>query len=127
MEITNNTVVSMHYTLKNNAGEIIDSSEGIEPLIYLQGAGNIIPGLENVLMGKSIGDKLEVTVEPKDGYGERSDEMLQKLPRTEFENIEDLQPGMQFRADTAEGPQVITITDVKDGRSHYRCQSSSCG
>ena len=71
MVIAQNRVVTMHYTLKDEQGETIDSSQGHEPLAYIQGIGNIIPGLEDALEGKTKGDKLEVTIAPEDGYGER--------------------------------------------------------
>ena len=64
MQITDNTAVSFHYTLTNNSGEQLDSSIGSEPLLYLHGAGNIIPGLEAALVGKKAGDKLNVSIEP---------------------------------------------------------------
>lgn len=70
MLIAANKAVSIDYTLTNDAGEVIDSSAGGAPLVYLQGAGNIIPGLENALVGKSVGDELTVVVEPENAYGE---------------------------------------------------------
>ena len=74
MQIADKTVVSIHYTLTNALGETIDISVGQDPLVYLQGAQNIIPGLENALTGKAVGDALQVTVEPAEGYGEIRDE-----------------------------------------------------
>ena len=71
MQISSNKVVAIDYTLTDNEGTVIDSSEGRGPLAYLQGHNNIISGLESALEGKSAGDSLSVTVEPKDGYGER--------------------------------------------------------
>ncbi|MBN1377723.1 MAG: peptidylprolyl isomerase [Gammaproteobacteria bacterium] len=114
MKISGNTVASIHYTLKNSRGEILDSSVGAEPLEYLHGAGNIIPGLESELAGKSTGDKLEVKVEPKLAYGERHDEMVQNVPIAHFEGIEDLQVGMRFRAQSDIGEQLITIVGIQD-------------
>ena len=116
MQISENAVVSIHYTLTNNAGETIDSSvERGEPLAYLHGAGNIIPGLENALVGKAAGDKLDVTVTPEEGYGERHEQLIQQVPKTAFEGNEDnLQPGMQFQAQTPGGPQVVRVVEVGD-------------
>jgi FKBP-type peptidyl-prolyl cis-trans isomerase SlyD len=76
MPIAANKAVSIDYTLTNDAGEVIDSSAGGAPLVYLQGAGNIIPGLEKALEGKEIGDELKVAVEPEDAYGEYSAELF---------------------------------------------------
>lgn len=116
MQVSENKVVSIHYNLTNKAGETIDSSvQRGEPLAYLHGHGNIIPGLEKELDGKSAGDKLDVTVTPENGYGERHDELMQQVPKSAFEGHEDsLQPGMQFQAQTEAGQRVFTITAVED-------------
>lgn len=113
MQVSENTVVSIHYTLKNDQGEILDSSRDQEPLSYLHGAGNIIPGLEAALAGHAEGDKFSVTVEPAEGYGERHPELIQKLARDLFP-AGDIEPGMRFRADTATGPQILTVTEVSE-------------
>ena len=113
MKIQNNRVVGVHYTLKNDAGETIDSSGGREPLVFLQGANNIISGLESALMGKTVGDKLEVTIEPEAGYGIRRDELLQKIPRSAFEGTDNLQVGMQFESQTEQGPMPIRVTAIE--------------
>lgn len=114
MQISENTVVAFHYTLTNNAGETIDSSlQRGEPLSYLHGHGNIIPGLEKALLGKSSGDKLNVTVTPEEGYGERHDQLIQDVPASAFDGADgNLQPGMQFQAETEAGPRLFTITAV---------------
>jgi len=113
MQISQDMVVSIHYTLTDKAGETIDSSvEGGEPLAYLHGHGNIVPGLENALTGKTIGDKFDVSVQPADGYGEHYAELVQQVPREAFEGVDHLEPGMQFQADTGMGPRLFTITEV---------------
>jgi len=114
MKNTENPVVSIHYTLTNKAGEKLDSSIGAEPLTYLHGAGNIIPGLENALADKTVGDKLTVTIEPEDAYGERNEEHIQTVPRDMFQGIDNIEVGMQFQADSSNGPAVVTITAVED-------------
>ncbi|MGB1220725.1 MAG: FKBP-type peptidyl-prolyl cis-trans isomerase, partial [Alcanivoracaceae bacterium] len=78
----------------------------------LHGHGNIIPGLENALVGKAAGDKMDVTVEPAEGYGERHEQLIQQVPRTAFEGVDTLEPGMQFQAETGMGPRLFTITEV---------------
>lgn len=112
MEIADQRVVLMHYTLTNNAGEVLDSSQGNDPLAYLHGGGNIIPGLEKALLGKQAGDKLTVKVAPADGYGERNDEMIQQVPRRAFQGIKDIEPGMSFQAQGPQGPMRVTVTRV---------------
>lgn len=112
MEIANQRVVYIHYTLTNDAGEVLDSSRGAEPLAYLQGGGNIIPGLENALVGKTAGDKLVVKVAAAEGYGERNEQLVQNVPRRAFQGIKDIQPGMSFTAQGNGGPMRVVVTRV---------------
>ena len=113
MLIANQHVVAIDYTLSNDAGEVIDSSAGAEPLVYLHGAGNIIAGLENALVGKTVGDELDVSIEPQDAYGEYSAELITNLGRDMFEGVEELEVGMQFHASAPDGGmQIVTIRDV---------------
>ncbi len=113
MLIANQHVVAIDYTLSNDAGEVIDSSAGAEPLVYLHGAGNIIAGLENALVGKTVGDELEVSIEPEDAYGEYSAELITNLGRDMFEGVEELEVGMQFHASAPDGGmQIVTIRDI---------------
>ena len=114
MQITADMVVSIDYTLTDDQGTVIDSSEGRGPLAYLHGKNNIIPGLENALEGKSKGDSLQVKVSPAEGYGERSDELTQEIPKQMFEGNDDIQVGMQFQTMTESGPQVVTVTKVDE-------------
>lgn len=109
MQISESRVVLMHYTLTNNRGEVLDSSSGREPLAYLHGAGNIIPGLEKALEGKQAGDKLKVAVEPKDGYGERDPSLVQQIPRRAFKGINNLRVGQQLQAQGPQGMRSITV------------------
>lgn len=97
MNIQEQRVVKIHYTLKNDDGEILDSSEAMEPFAFLCGADNIIRGLESALIGKTIGDQIDVTVEPEDGYGTRREELQQELPLSNFDEIDDIQVGMYFQ------------------------------
>lgn len=113
MQIAQNSVVAFHYTLTNDAGEVLDSSEGREPLTYLHGAGNIIPGLEKELEGRQSGDKLQVAVNPEEGYGETQPALVQEVPRDAFQGVENVEPGMQFQAQTQGGPLMVTVTKVE--------------
>ena len=112
MQISANKVVSIDYTLTNVQGNVIDSSEGREPLAYLQGHGNIIPGLESALEGKTAGESLQVTIAPADAYGERDDSLTQAVPRQMFENADEVQVGMQFQTMSEQGPHVVTVVAV---------------
>src|SRR5690554_716965 len=112
MNISNNCVASFHYTLTDSTGKVLDSSEGQEPLSYLHGAGNIIPGLEKALEGKTTGDKLTVSVAAAEAYGERNDSMVQQLDSSMFSGIDQIEVGMEFHAETEHGLQVVTVTNV---------------
>ncbi|MBB3183142.1 FKBP-type peptidyl-prolyl cis-trans isomerase SlyD [Halomonas fontilapidosi] len=112
MQIAQNSVVAFHYTLTNDSGEVLDSSEGREPLTYLHGAGNIIPGLEKELEGHATGEKLQVKVSPEEGYGDVQPQLVQEVPRDAFQGVENVEPGMQFQAQTQGGPLMVTVTQV---------------
>ncbi len=114
MQIAKDTVVSIDYTLTDDEGQVLDSSEGQTPLSYLHGSGEIIPGLERELDGKRVGDQLQIVVAPEDGYGERNDDLQQEVPREQFDEIEDLDLGMQFQVESSDGPLVITIVAIAD-------------
>lgn len=113
MNISPNSVASIHYTLTDGQGKVIDSSEGQEPLAYLHGAGNIIPGLEKALLGKTVGDKFTVNIPAAEAYGVRDDSMVQQLPSNMFSGIEQIEVGMEFHAETEHGLQVVTVTSVE--------------
>lgn len=112
MKIENQKVVSINYTLRNDQGEILDTSDGRKPLAYIQGMGNIIPGLEAQLHGKSVGDSLKVSVAPVDGYGEYDLAQVVQVSRSQFEGVPELKVGMQFTASSPEGNQVVTVTNI---------------
>ncbi len=116
MVIADEKVVSIHYKLTSDDGQVIQESAAGEPLSYIHGAGNIVLGLESALSGKSGGDKLKVSVNPEQGYGPRNDALIQELPRKMFEGIDDIQEGMQFQAQSEQGTQVITVTNVDGDR-----------
>ncbi|NQD36468.1 peptidylprolyl isomerase [Permianibacter sp. IMCC34836] len=112
MQIADQKVVSIHYTLRDKAGNVLDSSEGNQPLAFIQGRGNIIPGLESAMDGKAVGDKFDAVIPAAEAYGERIEELVQVLPRSMFSGIDDIMVGMQFQATGGTGPVVITVTDI---------------
>lgn len=112
MQIDTNSVVSFHYELTNDAGEVLDASAPNNPLTYLHGAGNIIRGLETQLAGKSAGSELKVTVQPEDGYGLHREDLVQEVPRKAFPEPDKLEPGMQFSAQSDRGTLPVVITKV---------------
>lgn len=112
MSIETNHVVSIHYTLKGDAGEVIDSSAGGEPLAYLHGHGNLVPGLERELTGKNAGDKLQVKISPADGYGEHDPQLVQRVPRRALKGVGNVRVGMRLHAQTDHGPKPVTVTQI---------------
>lgn len=113
MKIAEQKVVSIHYTLTDSAGAVLDSSSGSEPLSYLHGFGNIIPGLESALEGRQAGEKLSVTVDPEQGYGARDEGLVQAVPRSAFKGVAGLAPGMQFQAQGPQGARLVVVTQVQ--------------
>lgn len=112
--VTDGSVVTMHYKLTLDGGEVVDSSEGNEPLAYLHGAQNIVPGLEKEITGKSVGDKFDVDVIPAEGYGERIDDAVQVVDRGAFPPDADLQAGMAFQAvDENQNPLMGRIEKIE--------------
>jgi FKBP-type peptidyl-prolyl cis-trans isomerase SlyD len=116
MQIAKHAVVSIEYTLTGPDGNVIDTSQGHEPLVYMQGVGNLIPGLERELEGKGVGDELSVSIAPADGYGERRDSLVQEVSRQAFQGVEKIEAGMQFQANTPQGPRVVRVTHVEGDR-----------
>ena len=114
LKIEENKVVTFEYTLKNNSGEIIDTSANHAPLVYIHGAGNIIPGLEAELEGKKVGDKFKASIAPEDAYGVRIDDLIQKLDREKLAHLDNIEVGMQLQAYDEDGMQILTIVEVTD-------------
>jgi FKBP-type peptidyl-prolyl cis-trans isomerase SlyD len=113
MQIAPNRIVTIDYTLMNENGTILDSSNGGQPLTYLHGHGRIIPGLESELEGKAAGESLKVDVPPEKGYGPRLDSLIQDLPRNLFKEQQEIRVGMQFDATTEQGPRRLTVIRVE--------------
>ena len=114
MKVADNKVVVIDYTLTDNSGTVIDSSEGAGPLAYLHGAGNIIPGLEDALAGKETGEKVQASIEPANAYGERHDALKQDVPAELFSGVEKVEVGMQFQSETEQGPVLVTVVAIND-------------
>lgn len=112
MQIDNDKVVSIHYTLTNDSQQVLDTSKGGDPLVYLHGAGNIIPGLEKALMGKAKGDQLKVRIEPKEAYGDRDENLKQTVERSQFPPEETIEVGMAFQAQTPQGPMILHVINI---------------
>lgn len=113
MRIAERTVASFHYTLTSPEGEVIDSSRGREPLPYLHGVGQIVPGLEKAMAGRGVGDSFQVVVPASEAYGEHNPEMLQAVPRSAFPADAELAPGMPFEAQGPMGPITVVVAAIE--------------
>lgn len=114
MKVADKAVVVIDYVLTDNDGEVIDSSEGAGPLAYLHGAGNIIQGLEEALIGKEAGEQVKASIEPAKGYGERHEDMKQEVPKELFGGVENIEVGMQFQSETDQGPVLVTVVAISE-------------
>lgn len=112
MKIADGTAVQIDYTLKNDAGQVLDTSEGRDPLTYLHGAGNIVPGLEKALDGKETGDTLSVEVAPEEGYGERNDSLMMTVKPDQFPDASQVKLGARFHIQTDQGTYQATVTAI---------------
>ena len=117
MKVGKDKVVLMHYTLKNDAGDVIDSSDGADPLPFLQGHGNIIPGLESALEGSKVGDKLEVSIKPEEGYGVRMKDAIQEIPSSALQGVDEVKVGMQLQSQDKDGNAfLVSVTKIEDDK-----------
>ncbi|HLW22961.1 MAG TPA: peptidylprolyl isomerase [Steroidobacteraceae bacterium] len=112
MQIAADTVVTIHYTLKDEHGAVLDSSAGGEPLAYIQGHGNLVPGLEKALEGKQGGTSVAVTLSPQEGYGSRDATLVRRVPKRSLQGAGEIKSGMQFQARTEDGMRLFTVTGV---------------
>ncbi len=112
MEITADKVVLIHYTLKDDAGAVIDSSAGGDPLAYIQGHGNLVVGLEKALEGKQDGSQVVVSVSPEEGYSKFDAKLIQRVPKRSMQGAGEIKKGMQFQARTDEGMRLFTVTGM---------------
>jgi len=116
MKIGNGSVVSMHYTLTDDDGQVLDSSAGREPLVYMQGVGNIIPGLEKEMEGKVVGDKFTAVIPPAEGYGVRNEVLVQTVSMSNFQDPKQVQLGVQFQVQMQNAVRIATVTQIVDDK-----------
>ena len=116
MKVEKNKMVKIHYTLKDDKGNVIDSSIDKEALEYLHGVGMLIPGMETALEGREKGEKFSAVIEPKDGYGEFNPDWVTEVPRDRFDGVTEITVGQKFTADTPTGPIMVTVTKVEDDK-----------
>ena len=117
MKVGKDKVVLMHYTLKNDAGDVIDSADGADPVPFLQGHGNSIPGLESALEGSKVGDKLDVSIEPEEAYGLRMQDAIQEIPSSALQGIDEVKVGMQLQSQDQDGNAfLVNVTKIEDDK-----------
>ena len=114
MKIVHQAVASFEYTLTNDEGQVLDTSEGGAPLSYIHGIGNLIPGLEKELEGKGAGDELSVRIPAAEAYGERDEDMVQAVSRDQMPEGVEIEVGMQLQAESDQGMHVVTVVGVDD-------------
>jgi len=115
MQVADNAVVGIEYTLKDSEGEVLDTSEGRGPLAYVHGKGGIIPGLQEALAGHSVGDELEVVVPPEKAYGQRNDQLLNRVPKEAFGGKLEFELGLQFPVQDQNGQmRMVTLVHIED-------------
>jgi FKBP-type peptidyl-prolyl cis-trans isomerase SlyD len=112
MQIDKDRVALIHYTLKNDAGAVIDSSAGGEALAYIHGNGNLVAGLEKALEGKKAGDSVSVIVAPADGYGVHDRKLVRQVTKRSLAGAGEIKKGMQFQAQADGGMRVFTVSAV---------------
>ncbi|MFC1840119.1 peptidylprolyl isomerase [Thermodesulfobacteriota bacterium] len=113
MDIKENVYVAFNYLLTFDSGEEVDKSPEGQPLGFITGAGQIIPGLEKEIMGMSVGDSVKISVEPENGYGSINPELFQEVKRDQFPPDLELKPGMTFQSQGPQGPMIINIKELK--------------
>ena len=113
-QIAKDKVVSIAYELTDTQGTLLDSSAGRPPMPYLHGHGNIIPGLESELDGKSAGEQITVTVPPETAYGPTDPALIQPVPKSQFAGVPNVEVGMQFQASSPQGTRVVRVVDIND-------------
>lgn len=112
MKIANNAVVSIEYTLTNDEGDVVDTSQGRDPLGYIHGIGNLVPGLERELEGKAVGDAFQVSIPPEEAYGIQDADLIQVVPKSVFEWIESLEVGIQIHMKSENSSQIVTVIAI---------------
>jgi len=112
MQIGAQKAVTIGYTLKDDEGQVLDTSDGGEALTYLHGAGDIVPGLEKALDGKQVGDEISVKLSPEEGYGQRNEGQIRNIPLRKLPAGK-VEVGMQYQITTDAGPMLALVIAVR--------------
>lgn len=112
MRISDRHVVSFHYTLSNPEGEVMETSRDGEPSLYLHGADNLLPGLEEAMSGREAGEQFQVTLPPEQAYGQRREGLIQRVPAKYLKHAGRLRPGQVVKLNTGQGVRTVTVLKV---------------
>jgi FKBP-type peptidyl-prolyl cis-trans isomerase SlyD len=126
MKVAAKKIVSVEYTLKDDKGQVLDSSEGRKPLAYLHGEGALVPGLEKAMEGKGAGDSFEVTLTPEEGYGNRDEKMVRKVPTRKLSDKK-VQVGGRYQVQTDAGPALVLVTAIQGDYATVDFNHALCG
>ena len=116
MDIADRRIATVHFTLHDEQGQVITSTHGHKPLVYMHGTGSIMPGLEQALAGKSPGDSFRVSIAPEAGFGPRHEALVQTLSRSQLSSSTEPVVGTRLAAETAKGPLEVVVTAVEGDR-----------
>jgi len=105
-------IYTLNYWLKNDNGDVVDTSEGGEPMVFMEGSTNVIPGMLKAVEGRKEGDKLEVSIPAELAYGQHKAELMSKVPASSFDGVEDVVVGMKFQTNTGGEAQIVQVVEV---------------
>ena len=114
LTVQDNHVITLNYQLKNQEQQVIDSSDRDGPIVYLHGAKDILPGIEQAVLGLEVGGTAQVSIPPEEAYGEFDKTKIQQVPRSAFGGVDKIEVGMHVQEDTPQGPVLVTVTEVTD-------------
>jgi len=110
--MTKKLVYTLNYWLRNELGDVVDTSEGGEPMIFLQGGHNVIPGIQKAVEGKKEGDRLEVVIPPELAYGQHDSKLVSVVSASIFDGVDVILPGMKFQTNTGQDAQIVKVVKV---------------
>ena len=112
MTLSNPKFYKLHYWLKNQEGEVVDTSEGGEPMSFTDNSKKTIPGLIKAVQGRQTGDRIEATIPPELAYGAHQQELVNTVPLSLFDGVDQIVPGMKFQTNTGDEVQIVQVKSV---------------
>jgi FKBP-type peptidyl-prolyl cis-trans isomerase SlyD len=115
LSMSTKKIYTLNYWLKNPLGEVVDTSEGGQPMIFLEDSNRVIPGIRKAVAGRDVGDRIEVTIPPSLAYGEHMSDLVTEMPENAFDGVDEIKPGMKFQTNTGGEAKVVKVVGVKNG------------